>query len=111
VTNLFQVKVQAFQMKNGVFEQIMSSKYLDLCAICAGRSKGPFFLQIIIEVMKKDYPGFIHKCPYIGLTEANNVSLSRQMVVMYPTGEFKLIAFIADGRKELIRLEQTFIMF
>jgi hypothetical protein len=107
---LFQVKVQALQMKNGKFEQIMSSKYLDMCAILAGRSKGPFFLQMLVEVMKKDYPGFIHKCPYIGLTEANNVTFSRQMIVLYPTGEFKVIVVIADGRREIIQIEEVFIM-
>jgi hypothetical protein len=106
---LFQVKVQAFQMKNGKFQEIMSSKYLNLCTICAGRSKGPFFFQMIIEIMKKDYPESIHKCPYFGLHEVN-ITFSRQMIALYPNGEFKVIVVIADGRKEIIKLEEVFVM-
>jgi Protein of unknown function (DUF1091) len=88
----------------------MSSKYLDLCSILAGRSNAPFFVQMLIEAIKQSSPEIIHKCPYIGLTEANNITFSRQMVVMYPIGEFKIIVFFADGRKELIQFEQVFIM-
>jgi hypothetical protein len=97
-----------FQKKNGEFQQIMSSKYLDLCAIFAGRSKAPFFIQMLVEAIKKNVPGFVHKCP--GLTEAYNVSLSRQFIALYPNGEFKIIAFIADGRKELFQFEEVFVM-
>jgi Protein of unknown function (DUF1091) len=108
---MLQVKIQALQKKKGEFEQIMSSKYLDLCAICAGRSKAPFFIHMFIEVLKTTTPGFIHKCPYFGLTEANNFTFSRQLVAFYPNGEFKLIAFIADGRRELVKMVQYFEMF
>jgi hypothetical protein len=89
----------------------MISKYLNFCVIATGRSKGPFFLQVVVEVMKKNFPGIIHKCPYIGLTEANNFIFSRQMIILYPSGEFKVILVMADGRKELFRLEGVFIMF
>jgi hypothetical protein len=97
-------------MKNGDFEQIMSSKYLDMCAILARRSKGPFFLQMVVEVMKKGYSDFFRKCPPFGLIEANNITYSRQMVIMYPTGDFKVTVMIADGRKELIQIGLAFKM-
>lgn len=89
----------------------MSSKYVDLCAICAGRFKGPFFIQMMIEVLKATTPGFIHKCLYFGVSEANNFTFSRQLVAFYPNGEFKLVALIADGRRELVKMVQYFEMF
>jgi hypothetical protein len=96
-------------MKNETFEQVMATKSLDLCAIFAGRSKAPFFLEIILEALRKSHPGFVHKCPHIGLSEANNITLPRQFITLYPTGEFKLLLLVADGRKELLTYEQVFV--
>jgi hypothetical protein len=64
----------------------------------------------MIEVAKKNPPGSFHKCPYVGVFEANNITFSRQLVALYPNGEFKVIFIIADGRKDLIQFEEVILM-
>lgn len=75
-----------------------------------GTTKMNSFLKMFVASVKAAAPQFFHKCPYQGVYGARDVSVLRQFLAFYPSGDFKLKVSISDGDKEMFKFQMLFIM-
>lgn len=80
----------------------MDFKGVDFCAMMNGKSwSNRFAKSIIFDSIKKYKPTFFHKCPYIGIQDLKNISVSNTYMTLYPHGSYRI--------KALVNVTETFI--
>jgi Protein of unknown function (DUF1091) len=97
-------------MRNGKHQSILKSELMDWCSMVIGKAKINIFIKISMESMKKVSPNFFHRCPYQGLHEAMNISFPRQLMVIYPNGNFGLKFSMFDGVNKILSFQDNYTL-
>lgn len=111
ITHLcLQIKLEYYKLKDQNYQAIFKSEYIDWCLLMSKNLKGYFFVKMTLEGFKMIAPQFFHKCPYSGVHSATNISLSRPIISLYPTGTFKLKVSITNGSDEMLKIDHVYEM-
>jgi hypothetical protein len=90
---------------------MFKSDPFDFCDLTSGRGgkKNPMY-KMFFESTKKMAPDFFHKCPYVGVHAITNWKFARQMLLVHPTGNFRVVATTSDGNEVFCRMFLEYTM-
>lgn len=67
----------------------------DLCGLMDGTSSIVFFVEFFIKEINKQFPNFLHRCPYVGKYEFKNINFSEMLenaiINLVPKATYKVV--------------------
>jgi hypothetical protein len=75
---------------------LLKGQRFEWCSMMSGKSKLNLVMWTVVEKFKKPYPQFFHECPMAGRFEMTNVSVSKNIPPIYPTGTYKITFHLYD---------------
>lgn len=78
------------------YKELFLSPTLDWCQLMKDK-KSNRLSRFIIDLMKKDCPSLLHKCPYAGPLTVMNLKPSKTMFTFLPTGIYRVTAKVTGS--------------
>jgi len=81
------------KLDNGKHRELFKSPLIDWCASMAGaaNSKVNPLLKTMLATMKKAAAAMMHRCPYYGPHEVQNITMDRSILMIYPAGKYRFV--------------------
>jgi Protein of unknown function (DUF1091) len=104
-----QGKLEVLLKVNGKVQRTIVSKMFDVCALASKQSKNSLFIRTALDVVNRASPGFVHKCPYIGLHTLKNITVPKEILLFLPNGDLTFnYSFYDDNGKQAIDVVVNF---
>jgi hypothetical protein len=81
------------------YRQIFKVSRIDWCSIVNGKSTTSSLAKAVINMIKQQYPQFVHDCPYSGSLTLLDIKKFNEIYKMLPEGFVKIPAKVIDGDK------------
>jgi len=106
---LLQANITLSKLDNGKYRQLFKVPPINWCALMGGGAKSRVnpLLKTVLAILKRYAATLLHRCPYQGEHIARNISLERSVLIIYPTGEYRIGFFLfndADNNIMAVKL-------